>query len=101
MFYVGGFVSAVDPSRPCVLSITVDGEIPDGTQYLLWIDSIEASYDRRQVSALGYLLVILGGAIGGFVLTFVFYRLSLRRKQRMVNKIWEEGGRYVTDSSQL
>lgn len=86
IFYIGGFVSAVDLSRPCVISLTVEDAAADGVQYLMWLDSIEVSRSNEPLSAVAYLLVILGGAIGGFAITFLVYRLSNRQKRRLAEK---------------
>ena len=86
LFYIGGFVSAADLSRPCVLSITVESSAAEGTQYLMWMDSIEMSRADESLNVVAYILVILGGALGGFVITFLSYRLTVRHKRRWAEK---------------
>jgi hypothetical protein len=81
IFYVGSFVAEADLSQPCIMTLTADTDAPEGTEYLMWLDSVDIRKPEKQLGATATLLVILGAAALGFGLIFLFYKLSAKKKR--------------------
>ncbi len=80
IFYIGSFVAEADLSKPCVLTLTVDSDAPEGGEYLLWLDSVEIRKPEKQPGVVIYLLIALGSVVIGFLLIFFLYRFTSKKR---------------------
>ena len=80
IFYIGSFVSEIDLSQPYVMTVYADTDAPEGTEYLMWLDSVEVRKPEREMGPMVTLLIVLGAAALGFGLILLVYRLSVKRR---------------------
>ena len=81
IFYIGSFVAEADLSQPCVLTITADTDSPEGTEYLMWLDSVDIRKPEKQLGTTVTLLIALAAVAIGFGLIFLLYKLSAKKKR--------------------
>ena len=81
IFYVGSFVAEADLSQPCVMTLTADTESPEGTEYLMWLDSVSVRKPERQLGTLVTVLISLGSVAVGFAILILIYKLSAKKKR--------------------
>lgn len=80
IFYIGSFVAEADLSQPCVMTLYTDTSAPKDTEYLLWLDSVDIRKPEKQLSEVVYLAIALGAVVIGFLLIFLIYRLTSRKR---------------------
>ena len=81
IFYIGSFVAEADLSQPCVLTVTADTESPEGTEYVLWLDSITVRKPERQLGAVVTVLIAVGAVALSCILILLLYKLSTKKKR--------------------
>ena len=81
IFYVGGFASEIDLSQPYVMTVYADTDSPEGTEYLMWLDTVDIRKPEKDMGPLMTLLIVLGAAVLGFGVIFLLYKLSSKKKR--------------------
>ncbi len=81
-FYINSFTASADLSKPCILTLTVASDAPDGTEYPMWLDAVSARFPESPLGIGLYALIILGCIIAGFLLSVCIYLLIVALRRR-------------------
>ena len=81
-FQISGFVSEADLSRPCVMTLTTEPQGGSADKYVLWLRGINVRYPEQDYGTAMPLILILGGAVLGFLGVLVIHRISSRKRRR-------------------
>ena len=63
------------------MTLTADTESPEGTEYLMWLDSVSVRKPERQLGTLVTVLISLGSVAVGFAILILIYKLSAKKKR--------------------
>lgn len=80
-FQISDFVAGVDFSEPCILSLTCEPDVPTDAEYVFWLHSIQARRPGESSSQSLPVLLILGGALLGFLGVFIIH-FQMQRSPR-------------------
>ncbi len=86
IFYIGSFTAAIDPSKPCVMTLTASSDAPDGTEYPLWLDSVYVRRPEEPKSTGFYALIVLLCVGAGFLLCLCIYLVILILRRRRTGR---------------
>ena len=83
IFYIASFVSEIDTSAPCVLTLCAESDAPKGTQYPLWVDDFSIRRPEVRNETAYYTVLIVICAVVGLGLPLALYQvIRIRRLRR-------------------
>lgn len=82
IFYVGAFTSTADLASPVLMTLSVDSDTPDGTEYPLWLDQIDVRRPDEEPGTPNALWITLGCILGVFVICVLLYLVLLILRHR-------------------